>query len=239
MVVCQIGAGALGSEIAIGIAKRSYAVEIPIELSIFDFDTVESRNVGAQYFSPIHIGEPKSLVIGNILREYETVTCNAFNERVTPQNIDAFFKDADIIIDCVDNIDTRHLLWQYGMINGIPILHTGISPTGNGNVQWTYQFNGKKVDTFALSPERISSQVLRSMKDGNHRVVPPCELNGLRSLIINTSLAAVNALFIAIGIDNGGFVKSLESAEDITGTLTTWVTSIKGFDEIKEFRGTI
>ena len=236
-----VGLGSLGSTIALEIAKRSLATTVNVKLHLYDFDVVEERNVVAQIFDPEDIGLQKTEAVYRRVTQYRTVFPEVHEGKVTEDNVaDIGCEDEAIIVDCVDNLPTRQLLYRHSLSNSTPVLHVGMSTKGMGYVQWNYMFGDRFIDTWSLSPRNINpttAESLKSEKSDSH--VPPCELSSMRTLILNSSMAAVNALFILIGRDITGFVKESTASEDSSGILSSWSTDVKSMNLIPELQAMI
>jgi hypothetical protein len=192
-----------------------------MEIRLRDDDVVEERNVVAQAFLPKHIGEKKVFAVAEMLEGFVHITCYPGIDRVDKNSIAELIKELDeqtIIIDCVDNIPTRQFLWEQGVIHKIPVMHVGMSEKGSGYVQWNYADDKNSIDTFHLSPVNWNGKMPKEEKGQ----LPPCELSSMRTLILNTSMAAVNALFIFLGKDISNFA----TKEDAELTLTNWRTDL-------------
>jgi len=121
--VLIVGCGALGS------ATASYLVRAGVgKMRIVDFDVVQDTNLGDQcLFTHSHCQEltPKVLAAAQQLK--------TFNREVSIEPIEAMFDrfnaleyaaGVDLVVDCVDNLDTKYLLndvsiatltpWVYG-----------------------------------------------------------------------------------------------------------------------------
>ncbi len=238
MKLVIVGLGSLGSAVAVESAKRSLALEYELGMTLIDFDTVEERNVVAQDFHPEDIGAPKVAAIDRLISQYKTVKSRPMTERLTDKNIQTMFEldDTTILVDCVDHLPTRQLLWSHGLSNpGIPVVHAGMDEKGMGYVQWNFNLNEVCIDTFSLSPRNISPSLQKKLTEKKeNKVIPPCELNGYRSMILNTALATVNAVFILAGHD----VMNVIGENDTFGILTNWVTTPFKMEELEAMRTT-
>ena len=101
--VLIVGAGALGNEVSKNLAQCSVGA-----ITIIDSDQVELTNLNrCVYFQRSDIGSQKATTLGRRIREYfpdTTVTeiCGRFEDVD-----DAVLKDTDLVVSCVDNMDTR------------------------------------------------------------------------------------------------------------------------------------
>jgi ThiF family len=226
-----VGIGSLGSNFLLELAKRCYAIDYPLDIHLYDDDIVESRNVAAQAFSPQDLGKFKADAITELLYSYgKGINATSHVGRITKDNIN-FEQGNSIIIDMVDNIETRWLLWEYGLLYNIPVLHAGLSNTGAGTVEWSWQ----DIDTFSLSKANMAPAKQKAILEAPEKEsLPPCELNAFRSVSLNTVLAALNALFIFLGKDiTKEFAEELDG-DELPGIMSTWVTDTKSMKCIKE-----
>ena len=236
-----IGAGSLGGAFAKEFTRRAASTDFPVKLFIYDDDKVERRNIFSQEFTPKDIGKTKAEVIAELCNEYEGIEAKAIVDRVTNENFAKLLSldHQSIIVDACDNLVTRQMLWMQGMANDVPVCHASMTPTGEGNVSWNYQ----TTDTFPLSPLTMNSDSIEALAKQDKEKKPPCELNTFRGLIYNTSLAAVNAVFIALGKDGMKFVqvpidpeKPEEGTENIeaSGIFANFTANMTGYLFIRQ-----
>lgn len=225
-----IGIGALGAGLAVEIAKRAAATEKNIELLLYDFDKVEERNVYSQHFDPKDINKLKAEAIGERIGGYRNVAITIRPWKITADNIpDMKFEGNDVVIDAVDNLVTRHLLWEIGVSQKIPVMHLGMSYQDTGVVSWNFD----DYDNFPLSPTKLSPEVMvkvvqqrMSGKIEEETKLPPCDLNASRGLSTNTINSAVDSLFIFLGRDSASILpEELSALREAPGTITTWSTN--------------
>lgn len=234
-----VGCGALGSVIALEAAKRSRSVGSTLTLHLYDSDTVQDRNVAAQNFSPKHIGQSKVEAVAQQLEDYDTVEVVQHKVRLESENLmkELGLEPGDIIIDAVDNIPTRQMLWTLGISGIVPVMHVGMAQSGTGNVTWNY----KDFDTFPLSPkyalsahEAVEGKAEAEVdKELGIESLPPCELSARRSLILNTAMSAVNGLFIFRGQDITGEMEELTKGEIHMRLVTCWESTMYGHKCVK------
>lgn len=224
-----VGLGSLGSTLAVEIAKRATSLDIPISLVLHDFDTVEDRNIAAQQFAPSDIGKTKVQAVADMLAAYPNVQVRVSTRKLDEFNIDSLIPadEPSIIVDCVDNLKARHLLWEKGTKEEFPVLHLGMSQQGTGNVSWNF----REVDTFPLSPTRMSKKMLEKLENANRgpQTLPPCELNALRGLILCTCQAGLNALFTFLGFDICNDLDVITTPAHDLRYLTSWETDKRSF----------
>ncbi|HEV2249696.1 MAG TPA: molybdopterin-synthase adenylyltransferase MoeB [Candidatus Limnocylindria bacterium] len=121
--VLLIGAGGLGSPAALYLAAAGVGT-----LGIVDSDVVDATNLQRQIIhSSERLGRPK------VESARETITAlnpdvkvNAYQERLTAQNIDRIVAGYDVIIDGADNFPTRYLVNDASVKHRIPVVHGSI-----------------------------------------------------------------------------------------------------------------
>ncbi len=117
------GAGGLGSVVAFYLASAGVGT-----LRISDSDRVELSNLNRQTLhNDARIGVPKA--------ESALQTLTAFNSsinviasvvEITAGNIDALASGVDLVIDCLDNFETRFILNEFCCRQNIPLIHAGV-----------------------------------------------------------------------------------------------------------------
>lgn len=228
--ITVIGCGALGSVFVEELAKRSNALPFELAIQVCDFDTVESRNCASQNFSPSDIGKPKAEVLSDRLRDWPTLeVLDPVVAKISMENFQSLIQPGfNIVVDLVDNIPTRQMIWLGGKANQVPTLHVGMDQAGMGMVDWAY----KDHDMFVFKEARQNVAPIS---------LPPCELTGFRSLIFNTAMAGVEALFLFLGWDPSNALPGIFEEGRFMGTVTSWITTRqqmqckKEFTEIVEF----
>lgn len=105
--VLVIGAGGLGSPVSINLAVAGVG-----EIRICDFDVIEMSNLNRQLLhNKQRIGMNKALSAKQTLEAYnENVKITAIPEKLTADNINDIAGNADIIVDCLDNFETRYIV---------------------------------------------------------------------------------------------------------------------------------
>lgn len=94
-----IGCGAVGSTVAENLVRFGLT-----NLTLYDFDTVESRNIANQMFRSIDIGKPKTQALANILIEINPELEGKL--RIEPEGYHGQRLSGYVFL-CVDNIDLR------------------------------------------------------------------------------------------------------------------------------------
>jgi len=119
-----VGAGGLGSPVALYLAAAGVG-----KIVLCDHDTVELSNLNRQILHFTNdIGIPKSVsALQKINKLNPEINIEAYQISITNENINNYAKNADIIIDCLDNIKTRLILNKFSIANKIPIVHGGVN----------------------------------------------------------------------------------------------------------------
>ncbi|MGQ9571245.1 MAG: HesA/MoeB/ThiF family protein [Thermodesulfovibrionales bacterium] len=117
------GAGGLGSPVAIYLAVAGIG-----QLTICDFDNLELTNLNRQILHDhTKIGLNKALsgkrTIEN-LNPYVKVT--ALQDKILSENVDNIINNTDIIVDCMDNFETRYVLNEIAIKKKIPLVYGSI-----------------------------------------------------------------------------------------------------------------
>ena len=121
-VLC-IGAGGLGSPLALYLAAAGVG-----KLGILDFDVVDFSNLQRQIIhSEKTIGETKVESAKNRLLELNSdIEIETYNTRFTSDNAMEIIKDYDIVVDGTDNFATRYLTNDACVLLGKPNVYGSI-----------------------------------------------------------------------------------------------------------------
>ena len=97
------GAGGLGSNAAVALARSGVG-----RLVIVDFDDVEECNLNRQYYFLHQVGNSKiDALQENIRLINPAVKVDSHNVRLEQGSMDVFFHDVDVIIEALDNAETK------------------------------------------------------------------------------------------------------------------------------------
>lgn len=129
--VVIIGIGALGCMSASMLARAGVG-----HLVLIDRDIVEQTNLQRQLLfteDDARIQQPKAIAAKEYLSKVNgEITITAHVEDVTPHNIDRLFQNADVIVDGLDNFETRYLVNDYAVKTNTPYMFAGaIASQGN------------------------------------------------------------------------------------------------------------
>ena len=117
------GCGGLGSPLAMYLAAAGVR-----RLTIVDHDTVSLSNLNRQLLhGTSDIGREKSISAEEKLRNLNPeIKISSFNILITHDTLPALAAGADIIIDAVDSMETRHVLNAYAVRTGTPFIYGSV-----------------------------------------------------------------------------------------------------------------
>jgi sulfur-carrier protein adenylyltransferase/sulfurtransferase len=121
--VLVVGAGGLGCPVLQYLTAAGIGT-----IGIIDFDVVTASNLQRQVlFGTSSLGKNKAIAAKKRLQDLNnTITINAYSERLTHKNALELFKNYDIIVDGTDNFATRYLINDASIITGKPLVYGAI-----------------------------------------------------------------------------------------------------------------
>ena len=117
------GAGGLGGPVAIYLAVAGVG-----EIRICDSDVVDLSNLNRQILhTDERVGNPKADSAGMTLRALNPHV-NIVPQRayLDVRSVEIIIGQPDLVLDCLDNYETRYLLNSYCIKRGIPLIHGAI-----------------------------------------------------------------------------------------------------------------
>lgn len=99
--ITVVGAGAIGSFVVLSLAKMGFS-----NITVYDFDTVEPENIGAQFFNTDSIGKKKVTALAEMVWNFTGITITGLDYRIVKED----HLDTDILITAVDNMEVRAML---------------------------------------------------------------------------------------------------------------------------------
>ncbi|WP_461865951.1 ThiF family adenylyltransferase [Thermococcus sp.] len=121
--VAVVGVGGLGSPVAYYLAAAG------VNLLLVDEQKPELSNLNRQI---LHWEEdleknPKPLSAKWKLEHFNSdIRIDTFIGRLTSENVGEVLKGVDVIVDCLDNFETRYLLDKYAHKKGVPLVHAAV-----------------------------------------------------------------------------------------------------------------
>jgi molybdopterin/thiamine biosynthesis adenylyltransferase len=121
--VLVAGVGGLGSPAAIYLVCAGVG-----RLTLVDSDAVELSNLNRQILhGEADIGRKKVISAAQKLNKLNsTVEISTVAKRMTAQNLTELIQGADVIIDCLDNMETRFILNEGCVKAEVPFIHGGV-----------------------------------------------------------------------------------------------------------------
>jgi adenylyltransferase/sulfurtransferase len=121
--VTVAGCGGLGSPVIYYLAVAGVG-----KIRIIDMDTVELSNLNRQILHwHTDTGKGKVRSAGEKLARINPyVRVETVGEKITAGNAEGLVGDADVIIDALDNYETRFLLNRIAVIRKIPLIHGAV-----------------------------------------------------------------------------------------------------------------
>lgn len=118
-----VGAGGLGSPVAYYLAVAGVG-----EIHICDSDKVTVSNLNRQILhTDADLGHNKAeSAVKTLIGFNPTIEVIAHQEHLDQNNLERILSEPDIIVDCLDNFETRYLLNAYCLQNGIPFVHGAV-----------------------------------------------------------------------------------------------------------------
>jgi molybdopterin/thiamine biosynthesis adenylyltransferase len=117
------GAGGLGSPVSVYLAAAGVGT-----LRICDCGEPELSNLNRQILhSESDIGINKAISAeASIKLLNSNVRVEPITNRITEETVEGIVGDADIIVDCLDNFEARHILNEFAVKKTLPFIHAGI-----------------------------------------------------------------------------------------------------------------
>ena len=128
--VLIIGAGALGNECTKNLCQAGIG-----RMTLVDFDNIEVSNLNrCVWYTHDDIGSPKAIVLKDKLSsQFTDISINAITQRFEDMD-EQLLIDADVVVSCVDSMDTRLTINSYCMDFSIPLVDGG-TEAFSGRVQ--------------------------------------------------------------------------------------------------------
>ena len=231
-----VGCGLTGSMLTDSLAAHMLSTEMWFDITLIDFDDVESRNSPGNHNVLMGLGEKKAVAMANKLTAYG-LPAKAVTQRLTEKNAAVLLKNADLVIGAVDNIDARVRIWEIATgVQGIPYMDIGLHNFGF-NVSWTYG----GVDTMQYSP---AASIKKVQKMPDEEKLPACELISTRlNAAAAVECAARSAMIFSYGHDPAWIVQTLTGnkveAKDMVGWSGVFAVSNNDFMPLYLGRGEV
>lgn len=150
--VVIIGAGALGSHLVQFLRNEA-------SIKLVDFDRVESKNLLSQFHGKTSVGRNKAQGIQQAMLYLFGFKLSVVPHKLTTQNVKELLTAGDLVVDCLDNAESRKVVQDFVRKAGIPCLHGAMAADGVfGRVVWD-QF-------FVIDTESVAGAP--TCEDGEH-----------------------------------------------------------------------
>lgn len=128
--VIVVGAGGLGCLVLSQLASCGIG-----RITMVDFDNVETHNLHRQpLYGPTDVGRPKAEAAAQFLQErYPHCHFEPINSMFDALLASELVPDADLLLDCTDNLPVRYLLDDAALIFSKAWVHASVSKF---NLQW-------------------------------------------------------------------------------------------------------
>jgi predicted ThiF/HesA family dinucleotide-utilizing enzyme len=133
--ITVVGVGALGSHLVLNLRGDD------VRLKIIDFDRVEQKNVQSQFHGRTQVGKLKTESLRQTMQFMFGSKVEAVPHRLTAGNVDVLLGGADLVVDALDNGESRRLVQTYVRAHGVPCVHGALAADGGfGRVTWDEAF---------------------------------------------------------------------------------------------------
>lgn len=132
-MITIVGVGALGSHVALALRG--------MELRVIDFDTVEQKNILAQFHTKMTLRRNKAQALAQTFHALFGIIVEAIPYRLNPGNAVELLADSQLVLDCTDNLETRKIISMVVRAKNIPCLHGATSADGTfARIVWDELF---------------------------------------------------------------------------------------------------
>jgi molybdopterin/thiamine biosynthesis adenylyltransferase len=134
--VTIVGIGALGSHLV------QFLRSCGAELTVVDFDRVEQKNVASQFHGRPGVGKLKVQALEQNMNFLFGAKLKSVSSRLTPDNAVQLLYGSDLVVDCLDNGESRRTVQAFVRRPvPIPCLHGALAADGGfGRVVWDERF---------------------------------------------------------------------------------------------------
>lgn len=133
--IIVIGAGALGSHAVL--LLRNVAAIVAV-----DFDRIERKNVLSQFHAQNAVGKSKVVALQQLMQFLFSVKIGAVPHKLTSSNATEILGGSDLLLDCLDNGESRRVVQVFARERKVPCLHGALAGGGQfGRVAWDEDFS--------------------------------------------------------------------------------------------------
>jgi len=169
--VAIIGAGGLGSFVAMGLAASGVG-----HLILVDFDQVGQSNLHRQFlYNQEDIGLNKAEVLAIKIKSLNPgVSCQIKSDFLNREIALRLFPEVDLVIDCVDHMPTKYLINDVALIKNKPVVYGSL-----------YKFDAY----WGIFNVEESAHLRDFFPDSDNQVDLSCEAVGILNPIVNLCAA--------------------------------------------------
>ena len=193
--VAVVGCGGLGSPALLYLTASGIG-----QVTFIDDDAVELSNLQRQIMYKVnHLGQSKAKAAGKVLTSLNNqISLHPVHARLSAENLNALLADADFILDCSDNFQTRYLLNQY-CLEEQKVLVSGAAIATQGQVI-VFDFRSESPCYACLFPER------------GGQVAQNCDNFGVISPLLGVigSMQALYTVNMILGHHSGSVFKQVD-----------------------------
>jgi molybdopterin/thiamine biosynthesis adenylyltransferase len=133
--VIVVGAGALGSHLVLLIRNMDISVRV------IDFDRVEQKNVLSQFHAKGSVGKSKVAALQQSMNFLFGLKIETIPHKLVSNNARELLGKADLVIDCLDNGESREIVQKTVRDLSLPCLHGALAANGGfGRSVWDEKF---------------------------------------------------------------------------------------------------
>ncbi len=169
-----VGVGALGSHVVL------LGRNLPARFTVIDFDRVERKNTLSQFHSKMGVGRNKAQALGQAMQGLFGLRLDARPHRLNADNVAQLLDGAALVVDCVDNAETRRLIQTASVELNLPCVHGALAQDGAyARIMWREEFSidgggegqatcedGEHLPFIAAVAARMTGVIQRFLKDG-------------------------------------------------------------------------
>ena len=136
--VCILGAGGLGSNVAIMLTRAGIG-----EFLLVDFDIVEPSNLNRQHYFLKHLKMPKTMALKEQILEINPYAkVQICGEKITRENVREILRDEKIICECFDGAENKAMIANLSAEykDKIFVCASGMAGLGEANFIQTRKF---------------------------------------------------------------------------------------------------
>ncbi len=119
--VAIAGCGGLGCNVVTQLAMAGVG-----KFTLIDFDQISESDLNRQF---VHSGNEglKTKSMKQWISKLSQCDVRIINEKLTEENVIQFIKDADLVIDCLDNNNSRLILNDGIVKKNVPLIHGAVN----------------------------------------------------------------------------------------------------------------